>query len=220
MLRSIGHFGFMAIALSSSAIAGPWLREEGKGFLSSSSEFHISTDVESSIYAEYGISPNITIGGKIDIEMSPFGIGDQEVLAFVRLPIGPRDKRWLAAYDLGLGYRRGVDANDTIAYLGFTIGRGFSRWGKNGWLVFDASTEQPLGPSNPLYKIDSTVGLSFHEHWKGMFQVFLAASEDDTDITLAPSLIWSPKKAKSSYQIGLEWQEGRVSARLSLWRDF
>ena len=220
MLRSIGYIGFIAIAFSSSAVAGPWLREEGKGFLSSSSEFHISTDVESSIYAEYGISPNVTIGAKIDMDTRPLGIGDQEVLAFVRLPIGPRDKRWIAAYDLGLGYRRGDGVNDTVAHFGFSVGRGLSWWDRNGWLVFDASTEQPFGNSNALYKIDSTIGLSFHDHWKGMFQVFLAASEDDIDITLAPSIIWSPKKAKSSYQFGLEFEEGRVSARLSLWRDF
>ncbi|MEO9898044.1 MAG: hypothetical protein ABJD13_08570 [Paracoccaceae bacterium] len=220
MLRSIGHIGILSVVLSSSAIAGPWLREDGKGFLSFSSEIHASTDVEGGVYTEYGLTSDITVGGKINVEMGPLGIGDQELLAFIRRPIGPREKRWLAAYELGLGYRRGEGANDAVAYLGFSVGRGFSLWDKNGWMTFDTSLEQPFGASSTLYKIDSTIGLAFHEHWKAMMQVFIAASEDDTDITLAPSVIWSPANAKSSYQFGLKLEEGRVSARLSLWRDF
>ena len=220
LLRSIKHIGILGITCATSAAAGPWLRDEGTGFLAFSSELHGSTNVEGGIYAEYGLRPNITLGGKINVEMGPLGIGDQEILAFVRQPFGPKDKPWLAAYDLGLGYRRGNNTDETVAYIGVTVGRGFAWRGKNGWLTFDTSMEQPFGTASALYKIDSTLGISLHDHWKGMFQIFIAASEDDTDATLAPSVIWSPKNGKNSYQFGLELEEGRVSARLSLWRDF
>ncbi len=220
MRNLIGYFGIWICSLTFPADAGPWLREKGQGFLSLSTEHNSLTDIEGGVYAEYGFGAKLTLGAKVNIGMSPLGIGDQEIALFIKKPIGSQKNTWLFAYDVGLGHRRGANVDATYALIGASVGRGFS-WGKrNGWLTFDVSAELPTGVSKPLYKADTTVGLAFHDQWKAMMQVFVASSDGDTDITLAPSLVWTPKESNSSYQFGFEMEDGQVSARLSLWRNF
>lgn len=200
-------------AAAQPAFAGPWLREKGKGFFSASAKVDEALKTESALYLEYGLGPKLTLGAKVEMEKAALGVSEYSFLAFMRRPIGPRDRKMLYAYDLGLGYS---DQN-AYALVGLTLGRGIKLGERYGWAVLDTSLSLK---KNPLLKVDATLGLNFNEKWKGMVQLFVSHDALETEVTFTPSVIWSPKKGPSSYHLGLESKEGELGLRLSLWRDF
>ena len=219
MRLTLAFFLPLASLLAAPVLSGPWLREEGSGFASLSIEAATFSAFESDAYAEYGLTPNLTIGAKLHTQMHQDGFGDTEAAAFLRFPLGPTDRTWRAAYDIGLSYRRDDNISGIALRLGASVGRGLS-FAEGGWLVFDASVDLPTGELSTLFKLDSTLGINVNESWKAMMQIFVSGNDFDARVTFAPSLIWRPKRAKSQFQFGLETEEGRTSARLSIWRDF
>lgn len=209
----LGYGLIVGVLAAQGAIAGPWLRDAGKGFFSASSKIDQTLQTETALYLEYGLRPKLTLGAKVDMAMTPQGSNDISFLAFMRRPIGPRDRKMLYAYDLGLGYRDQAPS----ARLGLTLGRGIKLGKRYGWAVLDTSID--LG-QEPLFKADATVGLTLNDRWKTMAQIFVSHEANITEVTFAPSVIWSPKTGKPSYQAGLESKEGELGLRLSLWRDF
>jgi hypothetical protein len=198
------------------ALAGPWLREEGSGFLSTSAL--IGADgTAASVYVEYGWRPKTTLVGKIDHSAS----GTQTALVALRKPIGPTDKTWRLAYDLGAGVERRDDLTYGFARTGLSVGRGLS-FGedRSGWAVIDLSFDQPFSGLDPTLKIDATLGIGLNDTWKVMAQVFFSATPTDQAVTFAPSGIYSPRKNVITYQVGLELNEAGPHLRLALWRDF
>ncbi len=200
--------------------AGPWLREEGAGFLSLSGELHDAGRLEGGVYLEYGLRPKLTFGAKVDMRTVAGIPSDGEAQVFLRWPLGARDGPWLMAYDLGLGARRSIEGTDPFARLGFSIGRGLGWGAGGGWLVFDSTVELPFDGPDTLLKFDATLGRNLNDRWKVMVQTFVAISPTDETLTLAPSVIWSPGGSKTSIQLGFEAEGSDISARLGVWRTF
>ena len=72
-------------------------------------------------------------------------------------------------------------------------------------------------------KLDMTLGMNFTEVTKGMLQIYAADISGSAAATIAPSIVFSPKKKKFSVQIGTESQIGNFdnsALKLGLWREF
>lgn len=193
--------------------AGPWLREEGAGFFSASTLMNENLSADHSLYIEYGLRPKLTLGAKVEARTALQRFEDPSYVIFLRQPLNNEDGKLLFAYDLGVGQRD----KQTFLRLGFSLGRGI-KWGKRyGWAVLDTSLD--LG-RDPLFKADATLGLTLNDRWKAMAQLFATQTDGSTDLTLAPSVVWTPKGSKTSYQLGLEFAKDQNAIRLGLWRDF
>jgi hypothetical protein len=193
------------------AIAGPWLREAGSGFFSTSTKFGLDLHAEQSVYAEYGLRPDLTLGALIDLPIA--GPAETTALLFFRQPIGSGEGPMVYAYDLGLGMRE----DQIFARGGFSLGRGIKLGERYGWAVLDNTLDIS---STPRIKSDGTVGLNLSNRWKAMLQGFFQFDETGSTLTIAPSVVYSPKHIKTSFQVGIEFGEDDPDLRIGIWRDF
>ncbi|NUH66413.1 hypothetical protein HTT03_14085 [Sulfitobacter sp. S0837] len=205
------------------ALAGPWLREEGKGFRSTSVSASYFYDLSQSTYLEYGWRDDLTLGLDITTSQSRFGELKGSGTLFLRLPLGtPGDTgRW--AYDLGLGASWRGELVSPHIKAGLSWGRGFTKGDRNGWLTVDASLKWDFGLAEQEIKIDSTAGFDFTDLTSAMVQLFVTTTPTTTSVSLAPSVILSPDWAKHRIQIGTETPIDRPEdtlLKLGLWREF
>lgn len=200
-------------------MAGAWLREEGAGFFATSIVQHQSGQTNGTLFLDYGWRPKLTLGLRIDADMTQGRLGDGSGFAFLRRPIGSGERRFNMAYELGIGATFG-HRSDALLLTGLSYGRGLSMAGRDGWLAIDGSVEWSLGNSTDTAKLDTTVGMALNDRFKIMMQVFYSRTETASSTTLAPSVIWQPKDSKSSYQFGVEAEGGAVALKLGLWRSF
>lgn len=208
-----GIFSLWLCILPLDAEAGPWLRAEGAGFASVSSKLDQDLGSDHSLYAEYGLRSNLTLGAKLEAKLRLNRLSDPQALIFLRQPLGPRNGKVLYAYDIGAGLREGAP----FGRLGLSLGRGLN-WGTfSGWAVLDTSVD--IG-ADPVFKADATLGLSLDASWKVMLQAFLNHEARQTELTLAPSVIWQPKGKGPSYQLSVEFKERQTALRLGLWTEF
>ncbi len=90
----------LALAMGASpAFSGAWLRAEGDGFLSSTIKVQDDDDTTTygTLYAEYGINPDLTVGLDIGSDEG----GDHKGLAFVLMPLsrdGLSHSNWRLAH--------------------------------------------------------------------------------------------------------------------------
>ena len=214
---------FWCQCLAGPALAGAWLKEEGKGFLSTSFSATYFRDIASETYAEYGVRPDLTIG--IDVGFYTIRDGSQHgyATAFVRRPLGETDGVNRFSYELGIGAAWiGEDVTPHIK-TGLSWGRGLQIKDKNGWINVDANVTWDLGRSLHVSKIDTTVGLNFTERTSGMLQLYLTHLDEKMYSTIAPSVVLSPKWAKFRIQVGalapLENLDN-TAIKIGIWRDF
>jgi len=219
--------GFLVIlfclSLATSALAGPWLREEGTTFTSTSFTLNYFYETGSNTYVEHGLRDDMTVGADIGIfRNSTIGPSGTATL-FLRRPFGNREGKNLWAYDLGLGASwEGLLISPHVK-TALTWGRGITLRGKGGWTTVDASIIWDFGYAAHLVKIDGTVGLNISDRFASMFQLYVSHSKGDTAAIVAPSLIYTPAKGKSKWQIGLENPIGdsrRTAIKFGLWREF
>ncbi|MEP1964687.1 hypothetical protein [Tateyamaria sp.] len=213
-------FLIAALMLSDPAHAGAWLREQGSGFLSFGSTIDELGRSTGSAYAEYGLRPKLTLGAKVDVDMTAGQIGDGSAYVFARKPIPTGERAYKLAYELGIG---GTIEQDPSALLrtGLSYGRGITAWDHSGWIAIDGALEWVESDSSVTAKLDATMGLTLNDRFKVMFQVFYSQTETEATTTLAPSLIWTPKPDKNrSYQLGVEAKEGVLGLKLGVWHSF
>ncbi len=209
----------LGLLAASPAGAGAWLRADGTGFLATYVLQGRDGNSDGGLYFEYGVRPKLTLGVKADVNMTLGQLGDGRAFVFMRRAIPTGDRPYKLAYDLGIGSTFGV-IQDPLLLTGVSYGRGLQWKERNGWLAIDSAVEWSLSGQATTAKLDATFGMALGKKTKGMLQVFLSHTETDFSATLAPSLIWQPKAKKPSYQIGLEAENGEVSLKLGLWRDF
>lgn len=208
-----------ALMLAGPAYAGAWLRAEGTGFLAYSSVLAEDGTLDGSLYAEYGLRPKLTLGVKVDIDMTQGRMGNGTGFAFARKPIRTRDRPFQLAYEIGIGSTFG-DQSDMLVLTGLSYGRGIKIGERHGWLAVDGSVEWSLGGATDTGKLDTTLGLALNDKFKVMVQVFYSQTDSASTTTLAPSLIWQPKPDRPSYQLGIKAEEGALSLKLGMWRTF
>lgn len=203
--------------------AGAWLREQGRGFIATTSMLTDQLETKSSFYLEYGLTTQTTAGLNLDMTMSGLGqSGTAMVFARRALPVGAKTSLW--AYQVAVG--AGFDGANTkpLASLGISYGRPFKLGAYDGWLGVDTELRWDFATTRHSLKIDTVAGLTFNERNKAMVQVFWSAdSLGYTSTTLSPSYIYTPKRGTFSYVVGFEAARNhttRYGIKLGLWRDF
>lgn len=181
------------------ADAGPWTRSPGEGF--SSQEFrYLRTDAEGddafasasvSLYAEYGVTPDLTVGLKSDqsirVDDVEGGAQSGRIGAFARYGVWRGGDGAAAAVELG-GSMAVSDfqapetpAGDTSSEIrgaglygfGFTSGYG------DGWVDGALGLSYFTGARATEVKLDLTAGLRPDDDWIGLAQVFSTFSLRD-----------------------------------------
>ncbi|WP_298969531.1 hypothetical protein [uncultured Roseobacter sp.] len=223
MMRPVALAILVLLAGVQMAQAGPWLREQGKGFLAGSGNVTQAKDTSGSIYLEYGLRDNITIGADlfygIDRTLQQSGSG----ILFARFPLSAPDATHKWAWHLGIGARSQNTVIAPAVEAGLSWGRGIKVGERYGWAVVDSSINVPGSTLETRIKLDGTIGLGFNDHLKGMMQVFLTYQEGALFSKVAPSLLIQPGKGKYTIQIGAEIPtngDGDTELKIGLWRDF
>lgn len=216
-------FMLCVLALPKTASAGPWLREKGTAFLSTSVTANYFLDTTSQTYLEYGLTNKTTIIADIGFLRPRYVYGGGNVTLSLRRALSKPDATSKWAYELGVGVGWNYEGVLPTIRTALTWGRGVN-WGKkSGWATVEAAGLWDINDSRHVIKIDGTVGINFTEVTGAMLQLYTSHQKGSSIATIAPSLIISPKKSKFRIQIGGESEIGnRVNSKLkiSLWREF
>lgn len=207
----------------SSADAGAWLREKGSSFTSVSFGSTWFRDTTNTSYLEYGLRDDLTIGADIGYATSQKGKQSGYGTIFMRRPLGQNKGPNQWAYELGVGAAWVGEAVLPYLKTGVSWGRGIKVRETHGWMAVDASMTWDVTSGLHLAKVDSTVGMNFTDITTGMVQFYLANLDQKTYASIAPSLVFKPRKGQLRFQIGAESQLGNfenTAIKLGLWRDF
>jgi hypothetical protein len=147
------------ILLAAEATAGAWPREPGTAFLSFANIPTRSRQGETAawtgLYAEYGLSPRITLGLDADWRSS----GDNwSAWGFARYDLAP-GAEWRRAVSLGIGRRGFGSRSELVLRPGLHLGRGIqTRWGP-GWVEAEAQAIYAPASGWTAWKLDGTFGI-------------------------------------------------------------
>ena len=203
--------------------AGAWLREKGSTFTSTSFSATYFRDIASSTYLEYGFSDKMTVGLDVGYFTSRFGLKSGFGTVFLRRSIGKNEgpNKW--AYEVGVGAAWAGELVIPHIKTGLSWGRGIKVKDKSGWATVDASVKWDVSQGLHVTKLDGTVGLNFTDTTAGMFQIFVTNLDGATYGTLAPSVIYTPRKGKFKIQFGAESPVDdfiNTSLKIGIWREF
>lgn len=175
----------LALGWVSPAAPGAWPRGAGEAFVSLSAETDAGPsrrEMTGGIYAEYGLTPSLTLGGQFDRNAG----GE----VFLR-----------RSHDLGRGHvgalsfgggRTDAGPDRTFVFSGLHWGKGLSRLPLalpgSGWLSLDGKLAYATDQRFDHAKLDALAGLSLGESWKLMLALEAYADHDDTPVNLVPSV--------------------------------
>ncbi|WP_147107301.1 hypothetical protein [Tateyamaria sp. syn59] len=195
------------------------MREHRTGFLSYSGVYQETGKLDGSAYFEYGLRPKLTLGAKVDIDMTYGRPGNGSGFVFFRKPITLRDRNYKIAYEVGLGATFD-DTSEPFVRTALSYGRSIKMWDRYGWLAIDGAVEWALDEGQDALKLDTTLGLSINDKFKVMMQVFVSETNGKTGTTLAPSVVWQPRPKAPSFVFGIEGKDGILALKLGMWRSF
>ncbi len=224
----------MLLLWPSLSVAGAWPREKGGVFLSfstttrPSAQTHatqideLAHSAENSLYAEYGLTPRITLGfDGMMTDSTSYG----QALIFARVALGDQAarNRYAASFGVGQFIDTVIDTDHleaehtTLTRLGLHYGRGLAR----GWIGADAyATQKSDGTS---LKLDATWGLKPWDRWMFIAQVQAGQpAEGDSYANFAPSVVWKMTD-RVSLEVGLVQPlqgEGEPALKLGSWTEF
>lgn len=212
-----------AAGMSSAADAGAWLRQPGRGFASATGTLRQGDPdarQEVSLYTEYGLTPRLTLGA--DINERP-GISGH-AMVFARLPLSRPGARNKFAIETALGGHHWRGDWDPMYRLTLSYGHGFvTRRGISGWLALDAAYERRLGFSDPIWKLDATLGRSAPGRIRPILQIETSFIRGQDPIwAIAPGLMIDTRRS-AAWVVGLERKSaGRdtVGLKIALWHWF
>lgn len=214
---------WLVICTVQPAVAGAWLREQGKGFLAYSNLTTTTMNTTFSAYLDYGLRDNLTLGATFDLDAPIGGYYTGKGLVFMRKSLGWGGEKANWAYEIGLGARYTGLKFLPIAKTTLSYGRGI-KWGeRHGWLAVDTGVEWEFENASHVAKIDTTLGLELGKRSKGMLQVFSSFGQGWHNITISPSYVFQSKKNKSNYVVGLEASSlypNVVALKIGVWQSF
>ena len=208
-----------------SCAAGAWMRAEGEGFLSLG--FRAFEDaatakqrLEQNVFFEYGLRPRLTLGAQVNYNAEQKGEGS----IFLRLPLRNDDRPGKLAAEIAIG----AESTDGITFdpylkTGVSWGRGVILGGRDGWINLDGAVQWSSADAPPLFKLDATLGLTLSDRFQVIGQGLFEADENGESLTMVPSVIYTPKRGKTRFVVGLEHKTGRddsTGVRFGLWREF
>ena len=211
------------LILAHSADAGPWLRDKGASFSSTSFSSTYYLDTTSQAYLEYGLTANMTLIGELGITRYNTAQQGGNATISMRRALGPKDGKSKWAYEIGIG--TGWYGEDVFPHIrtGLSWGKGIKWKGKTGWTTVDASVVWDITHDLHVAKIDATLGLNLTEVTSGMIQIYTAHTKGNSTATIAPSFIFKPKERKFRVQVGTETPLRNLANsafKIALWREF
>lgn len=201
-------------------LAGPWLREEGAGFLSYSATLE---NVErtgaatgyASVYAEYGVRPRLTLGMDLGADERGFS----KAFGFAVLPLGPQDSAMKYTLELGLG----MIEDEAIFRPGLAIGRGYTLGRRHGWVSVESRAEIGIEDGGTAFSTDVTLGLNASARAKWMVQIQHGGPMADPDyLRVVPSVALQTKPGRHielGVTAGIK-NAAAVGIKLGVWREF
>lgn len=213
----------IVLACVQTAHAGPWLREKGKGFVASAASVTQEKDTSGSVYLEYGLRENLTLGADVFYGIDRTLQQSGSAIVFARFPISKPDATHKWAWHFGLGARSQNKLFTPAVEAGLSWGRGIKVGERYGWAVIDSSLNIPISDLETRIKVDGTIGLGFTDHFKGMAQVFVTHQGGAVFAKFAPSVLIIPGKGPYTVQLSAEIPfagGGETQFKLGLWRDF
>ena len=206
--------------------AGAWPRERGTWFLSSDVRLAWPQDTSQwvslqpasnyyTIYAEYGLPRNLTLG--LDLGHSVSGAG--KTVAFLRMPL-PKFRR---GPELSAEFGLGVIDGRMVARPGISAGLGFATFGTPSWLAADAVVEVVSQPSAADLKLDLTYGVTLENGMKVILQLQSGLPASDPSFArLAPSIalpVGKNRLAEFGVTYGLRGDDS-MGIKLGVWQTF
>ncbi|MEM9550361.1 MAG: hypothetical protein AAGA05_04245 [Pseudomonadota bacterium] len=216
----------VACCLTSSASAGAWLRDKGSGFLAFSTTARESAEIEmrmvdyeTSVYAEYGVLPKLTLGFDGNVNGDLAG----HALIFARLPLADNALGGRFAFELGLGASTYLGETARLLKLALSYGRGFSGPG-GGWLAIDAAFENRRLTGQDFWKLDATLGLPSQRKTRPLLQVETTTDPDGaTYWSVIPSLLFDRGDGQT-WLLGIESKHApgldTLGIKLGIWKSF
>src|SRR5690554_6335396 len=195
------------------ADAGAWLRAEGDGFLSSAIKVQDGEAAKtySTIYAEYGANPDLTVG----LDIGSDEIGDYKALAFVLMPLSREGVH--VAFELAAGT---LEEGPALR-PGLSLGKGLTLGDFSGWWSVD--TRASIVPGDVALAVDATLGVTLWEETQLIGQMQQGGPLIDPDlIRLSGSLVWpiAPgRKMEGSLSTSLKNAED-FGVKLGVWHSF
>ena len=223
MLRSVVLALVIMLTGADAARAGAWLREQGKGFVSTSIDVNRDMDVAASSYFEYGLRSRTTVGADLNFWRGADGGRTGYAGLFLRRPLGRTDRNAKWAWQVGAGAIWDADRISPYVETGLSFGRGLTLAGRHGWIAIDGKIKWDTATAEPTAKLDTTLGIAINDQFKVMAQVFVTRDPAGTVTTLAPSLLYKPKNRDFTVQLGAELRstrQGGAALKLGLWRNF
>ncbi len=221
-----GAFIVVFLMVPGLSSAGAWPRERGTWFLSSDVRLAWPQDTTQwaslgptskyyTIYAEYGLPRNLTLG--LDLGHSVSGAG--KTVAFLRLALPKFRRSPELSVELGLGV---IDGR-AVARPGVSAGLGFDTFGTPSWLAADAVVEVVSQPSAADIKLDLTYGVSLENGMKVILQVQSGLPASNPPFArLAPSIalpVGKNRLAEFGVTYGLRGDDS-MGIKLGVWQTF
>jgi len=175
----------LALFWASPAAPGAWPRGAGEAFVSLSAETQADAsrrEMTGGIYAEYGLTPQLTLGGQFDRNA-----GAEVFLRRSRSLGGGH----VGALSLG-GGRTDARPERSFVFGGLHWGKGVEQLplalSGSGWLSLDGKLAFATDQRFDHAKLDALAGLSLGERWKLMLSLEGYADHDNTFVNLVPSV--------------------------------
>ncbi|MBS9718449.1 hypothetical protein ACFFUT_13290 [Pseudohalocynthiibacter aestuariivivens] len=179
----------LSIIIPFPAFSGAWPREHGTVYVAFSETFTVnSVGVPRSflsLYAEYGLSPQLTLG----FDGFRSGSGESsETFLFLSFPLHTNNPRNHYALTFALGEHADLTGAPAPA---LRIGL---NWGRNigsSWLAINNFATFRKASDTPLLKLDATWGYHFSNHIDLMLNLRAETYDGATNkIEIAPGLTW------------------------------
>lgn len=132
VLRILSCVATILLALSGAALAGPWARGEGESFVAISTEPDADGNSYSSLYGEYGLTGEQTLG----FELGYTDVGETSALFWLQHALAPRAGN-LFSFSLGIGMIEREGVAMPLGQVAANWGRGFDGVMQGGWLALE-----------------------------------------------------------------------------------
>ena len=208
------------VMLPGAVFAGPWLRDEGAGFLSFSSTIEEAkepgaADTFTTLYGEYGLRPKLTLG----VDMGVDELGFYKAIAFAVMPVTQLSSERKISLEFGVGTTDGAP----VMRPGFAIGHGVSFNGMSGWMSFETRAEIQIWDADLAISTDVTFGLNATKQTKWIFQLQQGGAMSDPDyLRFAPSVVVQTGNGRH-LELGMTAGVQNASAvglKIGLWHEF
>lgn len=213
----------LVLLCANGAMASPWPREKGKGFTSVTATYRYASQTQTrqsdgGFYLEYGLGHRLTVGIDATDTLDDY----THAYGFIRWPLTRPEARLKMAVSVGAGASRRAGDWGTMTRIGFAMGQDI-RLRRYGWWSVIAAVEDHALWDDPVYKLESTVGLPVGDRFKALLDFEASDRRGSTRTTLIrTSIAWQFNDARH-FVIGLEVKDSTqrfYGIRAGLWHQF